>query len=340
MKKLCKKIPRFVKVIISLIILFLVVWFWPAGVWPANPLQEPVYGATFSAKYARELNLDPKEVYEAMLRDLNIDKIRLVAYWDEIEKEQGIYDFSDLDWQIEMSKKYGAEIVLSIGRRVPRWPECHIPNWANQIPKSEKYEHLKEYIGEVVNRHKDNKLITHWQIENEAFFTVYAPHICGDTANAEVIDEEIALVRQLDPSRQIIMTDSGNLGIWSPAYKRADIFGSTFYVYLMNDGKLRTPLTHNFYKLKNKLWETVHGKRDDVWLIEISVEPYLTKPILDTDVDELVDRLSLKRVETILDFAKDTGFTTQYLWGIEWHYYMLQNGHSEYWDYMKEVFQK
>jgi hypothetical protein len=342
MKDFCKKIPKTVKIIVGLVLLFLIVWFWPAGWVTKGPVENPIYGSTFSAQYARELGLDPREVYEGMLRDIGIKKVRLVAYWDQIESERGVYDFSDLDWQIKMSERYDAEIVLAFGRRVPRWPECHIPDWTLQAEESgnsdEKYDALKDYITTIVNRYKDRESITHWQVENEAFFTIYASEECGDTANTKIIDEELDLVRDLDPSRQIIMTDSGNLGLWKDAYSRGDIFGSTFYVYLMNDGQLRTPLTHNFYKMKNKFWELIHGKRDEVWLIEISVEPWLNKPITEFTIEDLNQRLSLERVQNILEFAKETGFETQYLWGIEWHYYMRENGHSEYLDLMMEIF--
>lgn len=336
-RSLISKIPTPAKVLIVLVAIFSIVWFWPA-----SPVENPTYGATFSAKYARELGLDAKEVYESMLRDLGIKKVRLIAYWDEIESTQGQLDFSDLDWQIKMSERYGAEVVLVVGRRVPRWPECHVPDWAYELMTSKndvraKADPLKNYITATINRYKDVEAITHWQVENESFFTLYAPHICGDTADAELIDEEIELVREIDSTRPIIMTDSGNLGTWKDAFPRGDVFGSTFYVYLMFDGKLRTPLTHNFYKMKKAFWSEVYGERD-VWLIEISVEPYLQQAVTDTPVEELADRLSINRVKKIIDFAQDTGFQTQYLWGIEWHYYMMENGYSEYWDYSRDLF--
>jgi len=331
-----KKIIRskIFKTILGLLIIFLVVWFWPA-----RNNSSINYGATFSAKYARELHLDPKEVFEAMLRDLKIKKIRLVAYWSDIEIVRGERNFADLDWQIKLAQENNVEIILALGRRVPRWPECHIPGWASAIPQEERDIALKEFIIAVITHYKDDENIVAWQVENEAFFTVYASHFCGNSANKDLIDEEIEIVRQIDPIRPIIMTDSGNLGLWGSAYKRADIFGSTFYVYLMHDGELRTPLTHNFYKLKRAFWGLIYGQKETM-LIEISVEPYLTKNMYDVSLGELVDRLSIDRVKSIIEFAHHTGFSQQYLWGIEWHYYMKENGYPEYWDYMKEVFGK
>jgi hypothetical protein len=330
-KKVLKKAGM---IVLALVVVFLVVWFWPAS----HPSEKIEYGYTFSAKYVRELGLDPKDVYEATLSELNFKKVRLVAYWDEIQAENSAeMDFSDLDWQIEMSKQYGVEeLVVALGQRVPRWPECHVPDWAAGLSKRDRQQSLKEYMTEIVNRYKDEKIITHWQVENEAFFTVYATHICGLEVDEDFIDEEIALVEDLDPTRPIIMTDSGNVGLWGRAYKRGDIFGSTFYVYLLNDGKTRTPLTHNFYKIKDLFWSLVFGEKP-VWLIEISVEPWLTTSAVEVPISELRQRLPLDRVKHILEFAEDTGFADQYLWGIEWHYYMKQYGHDEYWNFMKEV---
>jgi len=56
--------------------------------------------------------------------------LRLVAYWQKIEPEQGKYSFEDLDWQIKEAEKRDIEVILVIGRKVSRWPECHIPEWA------------------------------------------------------------------------------------------------------------------------------------------------------------------------------------------------------------------
>src|SRR5574344_2870622 len=81
------------------------------------------FGATFSKEFCEDLKLDWKEAYIAMLDDLKVRNLRLPAYWDEIEKEEGAYDFTDLDYMVNQASSRGAKIILVVGRRQPRWPE-------------------------------------------------------------------------------------------------------------------------------------------------------------------------------------------------------------------------
>ena len=317
--------------LVSLILLFVVAWNWPSEETSYD------YGVTFSAKYARELGVDPQKTFNAMVNELGIKKVRIVAYWDDIEKVPGQYDFSDLDWQMEKAEQNDLEIIFTVGRRVPRWPECHTPDWAQQKDWVQQKESLLVYMKEVINRYKSYDSIKIWQIENEPFLTVYVPEICGDELDKDFLDREIELVRQLDEkNRPVLTTDSGNLGTWSGAFKRGDIFGSTFYVYLANEtlGGFRTIVNHNFYKFKSLLFGIIHGDRP-VYLIEIGMEPWLTKPITETPIEEQLEFMNIDRLNETLVMAAKTNFDEQYLWGIEWWYYLRANGHPEIWDYLK-----
>ena len=51
------------------------------------------YGVSFSKVYAEYLGLDWKEVYLAILQDLNPKYIRIVAPWNYIESEKGKFSF-------------------------------------------------------------------------------------------------------------------------------------------------------------------------------------------------------------------------------------------------------
>jgi hypothetical protein len=100
---------------------------------PGPPPRPDVrLGLTFSARYAADLGLDWRETYRALLDEIGVRRLRLPVYWDLIEREKGRTDFEDLDWQIAEAKKRGATLILAIGQRVPRWPECHIPAWAKE----------------------------------------------------------------------------------------------------------------------------------------------------------------------------------------------------------------
>ena len=304
--------------------------------WPSTPSKYD-YGITFSAKYAKELKLDPKETFDALVDDLNIKKVRLVAYWDEIEEVDGIYDFSSLDWQMQKAKEKNLDVILAVGRRVPRWPECHSPARVYEMTWEEQKVELRDYIAKVVNRYKDFENISYWQVENEPFLTVYASKKCGSTIDEDFLDEEIAIVRNLDPGTPILTTDSGNLGLWARAYKRGDAFGSTFYVYLTDDGigEVKSIANHNYYKFKRLASQILFGKKK-TFLIETSMEPWLVGPIIETPIPLQLEFMNINRMDEILARAAKTNFDEQYLWGAEWWYYLEQNGYPEIWEHLKE----
>jgi len=328
-KKLIKN--RIFQVALILIVVFIALWNWPQEKIKTN------YGVTFSAKYARELKLDPKETLESIFTDLGVKKVRLVAYWDEVENQNGKLDYSDLDWQIEMAKKYNVEVILSVGKRVPRWPECHIPYWALQLEPAAQDEALLKFVKETIVRYKDEDTVKVWQIENEPFFGMYAKQYCGQF-NVNTLDKEIALVKENDPNAPVLITDSGELSLWNYAYGKGDQFGSTFYVYVANYwfDDIRSAMSHNVYRFKKTVMSLIYGEKPS-YLIEISIEPWLTKPIINTSFNEQLSRMNVKRAKTVLDIASQTGFTEQYLWGAEWWFYLKLHGKPELWDYIKEV---
>lgn len=335
-----KKFPNFLKwksfwVFIVILAIFLLLWYKPGR------NLEIDYGVTFSDKYSKELGLNPKDVLRESLDDLGIKKFRLVAYWNDIQVNQNTFDYSNLDWQLDMIEKNNpnAEVILSIGRRVPRWPECHVPDWVLQFDEQAQQKLLLEYLEETINRYKDHKIIKIWQVENEPFFTSYAQYFCGKEIDKDFYDEELSFVKELDPTRPIITTDSGEMGLWSPAYKRGDYFGTTFYVYLANQWvkDFRTWFTYNYYNYKYDLMSLLHGPRR-TYLIEISLEPWLLQPIFDTSIEEQLMRMNPDRIKNVIEMAGKTKFTDQYLWGLEWWYYLKEKGRPEIWNYLRELY--
>lgn len=299
--------------------------------------ERTVYGVTFSPLYAEELGHDWRTVYRALLDELGVKRLRLAAYWERIEPERDVYDWRELDYQIEEAKKRDAEIILSIGRRLPRWPECHIPGWVGYMPWEEQQMEIRQYLTAVVERYRDEDAIVMWQVENEPFLRVFAHDECG-ALDVEFFDEELALVRALD-DRPILLTDGGNTGLWAGAYKRADVFGTSMYLYFWNEtaGAFRTALPASYYRVKANVMHILFGPRD-VILSELSLEPWFGAAIESVPLEEQLKRMSLGKAEEILVYAEASRLGMQYLWGVEWWYYMRENGHPEFWDRMKTVY--
>jgi len=323
--------------IISAVALLIVILFLLAQ----RPKPEHItYGMSFNTMYATELGLDWRETYDAIIDDLGVRHLRLAAHWPMTEPTKGEYNFQELDYQILRAEEVGAEVVLAVGRRLPRWPECHIPNWARNLPIEDKQEAQIEYMKQVVERYKDSKAVRYWQVENEPFLELFAFEHCGKL-DVDFFEQEISLVKSLDQTRKIIVTDSGNLGTWSQAYKRGDIFGTSVYVHFWNPdvGQFRTILPAWFYRVKTNLNALVYGKKE-VFLIELSAEPWLIAPITTVPLETQFTRMDLDKFEDILKYAEDTRFEKQYLWGAEWWYWLKLAGHPEMWERGKDLYMK
>ncbi len=304
-----------------------------------KPVPETItYGMSFNTMYATELGLDWQETYEAILNDLNVRHLRLAAHWPMIEPNKDTYNFTELDYQVRRAEEVGAEVILAVGRRLPRWPECHVPTWAQTILSDERNVEQMAYMKAVVERYSSSSAVKYWQVENEPFLEMFAFEYCG-ALDSGFLDREIALVKSLDPTRPILVTDSGNLGLWYGAYKRGDAFGTSVYVHFWNPelGQFRTLLPPFVYRVKENALALLYGKKP-TFLIELSAEPWLIAPIATVPVETQFTRMDPEKFDDILAYAKDTRYDKQYLWGAEWWYWLSKNGHPEMWEKGKELY--
>jgi hypothetical protein len=318
----------------KIVILFLVVLFLAQ-----KPIPEKItYGMSFNVMYANELGLDWKETYDAIIDELGVRHLRLAAHWPMVEPKNGEYNFTELDYQITRAEEVGAEVILAVGRRLPRWPECHVPEWAKTISETDRRKEQLDYFTAVIERYKNSPAIKIWQVENEPFLTVFAFEHCGDH-DVDLLEEEIALAKGLDGSRPVLVTDSGNLGLWYGAYSRGDLFGTSVYVHFWNPdiGQFRTWLPPFIYRVKENVLGLIYGKKETL-LIELSAEPWLIAPITTVPLATQFSRMDVVKFDDILNYAKDTRFEKQYLWGAEWWYWLHKEGYSEMWDKGKELY--
>ena len=333
-----KKLFKWVGLILlALIVLLAVAIFFLAQ----KPKPEAItYGMSFNTPYARELNLDWKETYDAILNDLQVRHLRLAAHWPMVEPAPGVYNFEELDYQVKRAEEVGAEVVFAVGRRLPRWPECHTPMWLQGYSKEDREAAQLAYMETVINRYKSSPAITVWQVENEPFLEVFAFEHCGEL-DTEFLDKEIELFRSLDGTRPLLVTDSGNLGTWYGAFSRGDMFGTSVYVHFWNPelGQFRTFLPPWFYRVKDNIMKLLYGNKETV-LIELSAEPWLVEPVVDVPIETQFTRMNLQKFEDILAYAEGTHYEKQYLWGAEWWYWLKLQDRPEMWERGQRLFVK
>ena len=297
-----------------------------------HPKPEKItYGVSFSVMQAEEFGLDWRAAYLSTLDDLKVRNLRIPAYWPRVEPSQDRYDWGELDFQLHEARIRDAQVVLALGRRLPRWPECHIPDWAQKLSGEDQKRELRSYITAVVQRYKNNPAVTYWQVENEPYLKAFAYEQCGPLDQA-FLKEEIALVRSLD-TRPVLVTDSGNLGTWVRPYRDGDAFGTSLYLYFWNPefGQFKTKLPALLYRVKERVAEILYGKKP-TFLIELSLEPWLVESTGKAPLETQLARMDIEKFDEIITYARKTSFETQYLWGVEWWYYLKEKrGHPEFW---------
>lgn len=288
------------------------------------------YGVTFSPRYARYLKLDWQKTYLMALDDLQIRHFRIPGYWDILEQNKGKYDFTETDYVLNEASKRGAKIVLVLGMRQPRWPECHIPSWAKGLTLEERRQQVLQFIQQVVERYKNHPVIEAWQVENEPFLQFFGEGC--DPADANFLQVEVNLVKNLS-SKPVIVTDSGELGLWNVPMQLSDVFGTTLYrdVYNPVMGYFTYPVLPYFYNLHSQIIKKIFAPNNKKTIvIELQAEPWFGsgEP----------SQLSVSKMQYYVKFAQQTGFDEIYLWGVEWWYYMAAKGHPEYLNYAKTLY--
>lgn len=293
------------------------------------------FGVTFSQKYAAELGLDWRAALGAILNELKVRRLRIPVYWDQVEPAANIFIFSDIDWQLQAAETAGTDVVLAIGRRLPRWPECHIPNWARAWDEARQQAAVLRMLAQVVNRYKDYPAVTAWQVENEPFLDTFG--ICPPS-DEDFFGREIDLVRSLDPSRPIMVTESGELSTWVRAAKYADVVGVSMYRTTWNDvlGYFYYPLPPLFYTRKAAM---IAQSGTGVVVSELQAEPWAPRPLVESPLDEQFVSMNRDIFRKNVDFARRTHLGSVYLWGAEWWYWLREKkGIDDLWNEAMNVF--
>jgi hypothetical protein len=304
-----------------------------------DPMQ---LGVTFIPSYAKYLGVDPQETFQAILTDLQPSQVRLVSYWDDIEKTPGVYDFSMLDWQFEMAAQHHTKITLAIGLRQPRWPECHMPAWQLNQPKDIWYPELKSVMAATINRYKDNPILQSYQLENEYFLSVFG--ICPDFSRDRLIDE-FYFVKSLDSNHPVIISRSNNAIGFPINEPKPDEYGVSVYKRVWDKTVTKRyveyPFPAWFYGFLAGGSILIDGR--NMVIHELQAEAWTPDnyDIKTAPTSELYKSMNPERLHNRFQYAEATGIKHIDLWGVEWWYAMkVVKGDPGLWNAAHEEFDK
>jgi hypothetical protein len=333
---------KLVVVVCSLFLLTLGTMYGIARWYIATESSKPLeMGVSFIPAYAESLGLNPQETMDALINDVGVRRFRLVSYWDQLEPQKGQYDFSLLDWQMQKAETSHSKVTLALGLRQPRWPECHMPQWASGEPATEWQPQLSDFMAAVVNRYKNSPALESYQVENEFFLRGFG--VCTNFDRSRLV-AEYNLVDALDPHHKIIIARSQNAMGISTGAPQPDELGVSIYKRVWDSN-----LTHRYLEYPFPAWyygflagwqKIVTGK--DTIIHELQAEAYAPngKAVVETDLAEQNKSFDAQRFKDRVQYGKATGMREIYLWGGEyWYYRSTILGDHSLMDVARQTFQ-
>jgi hypothetical protein len=150
--------------------------------------------------------------------------------------------------------------------------------------------------------------------------------------NRERLEREFAFVKNLDPTRPIIVSRSNNATpSWPIGKPRADIVGASIYKRVTDNyitGRtFEYPIPPWFYSFLAGATELTTDR--NTFIHELQMEPWLPNNVeydmRDAPTDVLYETFGPDRVASRLHYGIDTGMRAIDLWGVEWWYHMKEN---------------
>lgn len=331
---------KIVSILVILIIIIIGTMYGIARWYIASESSQPYkLGVSFSPEYAASLGLNPQKTMKALI-GIGVKEFRLDSYWSNMEPSPGVYNFSSLDWQFNLATKAHAKVILVLGLRQPRWPECYMPSWANNEPQSVWQGQLENFMAKVIGRYKNSPALASYQLENEYFLKGFG--ICKNFSRSRLISE-YNLIKRLDPNHSIILGRSNN-GIGFPIGKPTPSeFSISIYRRVWDAN-----VTHRYLEYPFPAWyyaflagvQKIFLHRDMI-IGELQAEPWPAngKPITKTTLAEQNKSFNAERLNARFKYAKATGMRNVIMWGSEYWYYRLVKLHDpSVWNVAKEQF--
>jgi len=273
------------------------------------------YGFSFSRRYCSWLGLNWRETLTNVAKTIpSFKKVRISAYWDELEPKEGRFDFSPLQEELDLCAELGLEVLLTIGMKAQRWPEYYLPNFISAASLEEK---TLQFLDEISEKFKDEEVIFAWQVENEPL-DKSGPH--NKQISIQFLQQEINLVRKVS-AKPIYINLWGNAmflrGHFQDALKLENInaIGIDLYSKTPLKGSLYAgPLaSHGSFEL---FYHKVVNSGRKAIISELQAEPWENFDFRHNH--NKVKSISVAKIQENLTKYHHNLLSETYLWGVEY----------------------
>jgi len=321
------------------------------------PETTPIYGVNFSCKRAEYLGQDCARVFAEVLDGLGVRHLRVSVYWSDVEQELGVYTFTAIDQLLDAAAVRGARVTVSLGMKAQRFPEYWFPTWLRLQAKiapgasPEEYpivpEALLPYLAAAARHLGAHPAVEAIQVENEPFVSFHT-YVNGWEIRPEFLLREIETVRAADPGHHPIVVSHASWlrrdDTWEWILDRADVLAQSvytkrqrgpwpwLYIFPYRIGPLTPDLPVQARAAR------AQGK--ELWIGELQAEPFERA---DVDLRRIptaaAASFSLRGFDQNVRFARRSGATRAYLWGVEWWAYLRDvRGEPALWEAARKLF--
>jgi len=133
----------------------------------------------------------------ALMKEAGVGMVRMDFLWQEIEPEEGVFDFRKYDNIVDIVTSEGLQVLGLLNYSAPWASTCG--QW--NCPPSKNKSFVK-YAQRVVSRYKD--VIKHWEIWNEPDSSVYWSAQDGLKGYCALLKEVYPALKKVDPDCVIL----------------------------------------------------------------------------------------------------------------------------------------
>lgn len=275
---------------------------------------------------------------------MNLDPLRLCAYWDQVAAQ----GYAWLDRQLDAAGAAGRRVVLTVGIKGLGWPEFYPPKGIRLPAAGHRgvvtgdgglRQSLLEFVEATVRRYRDRPCVGWWQVENEPLDRSGPGHRWLEVS---LLAAEMDLIRSLD-GRPIALNAFGHLGPIADSIasnrwidvgalldrgsrvardllallRPGDVVGLDLYhrVGILLLGRPHIVVAaRNWLRVASRLRDQARGRGVETWVMEAQAEPW--EPSAATTYNPI--SLSPAAMAATVREIVATGFDRVLLWGVEY----------------------
>lgn len=301
------------------------------------PLSFMQFGTTFSHRHLKYLSCSVADALDKAI-SLNFAYLRICTYWDEIEKIEGQYDWSELEKILNTCQQKNQKVVLTLGVKAPRWPEYYFPDWIKHkdLDHIETQTKILNFITKTITQLQKFSCIKYYQIENEALDPSGPKQLIIPVS---FLKEEIALSKKLDPKKIIVSLWGNQLSkrsLLPTLTEISDIVGLDLYYHQFTKQIFGKSFYQGPADEQNKIKKILTQSTKEIWIMELQAEPweenhqgYLAKK---------PQSISPQKIATFYQKASHLPVSTVFFWGFEyWFYQLSKRKNNSYFEIIKKI---